>query len=146
LVMGLERENASREGISAFSTPTVVHYGTVLLVSAILVAPWRSMTGPIALVGIAGFGGIAYVLRVTLLAKRVSGYEPDLDDWIWYSLMPLVAYAALLVGAVMLVALPADAMFGIAGSVALLLLIGVRNAWDIVTYLAVKEVDPPDRR
>src|SRR5947209_6821558 len=29
-------------GLAAFTTPTVVHFGTVLLVAAMLSAPWRS--------------------------------------------------------------------------------------------------------
>ena len=143
LVMGAERQNASRDGVSAFSTPTVVHYGTVLVLSAILLAPWRSITGPVALVGFVGLGGIAYVLRVVLLSKRLAAYRPDLDDWFWYSILPFVGYGALIAGAILLVAIPADALFAVAGGVALLLAIGIRNAWDIVTYIAIGQRERP---
>src|ERR1700736_2928532 len=51
-----------RDGLSTFSTPTVVHFGAALLVSAILSAPWHSLVPPAALLGIAGLYGVVYVL------------------------------------------------------------------------------------
>ena len=34
----------------AFATPTIVHFGTVLLLSAVLTAPWRGVRGPVIVV------------------------------------------------------------------------------------------------
>jgi hypothetical protein len=31
---------------AAFATPTIIHFGSVLLLSAILSAPWHGVTGP----------------------------------------------------------------------------------------------------
>ncbi len=127
----------SRDGISTFSTPTVMHFCTALLVSATLVAPWKTLTfAPIA-VGIVGVYGIVYVARVMLLTKRLTAYRADIEDWLWYNVLPLLAYAALLGGAAALRGWPATALFGIAGGVLLLIFIGIRNAWDVVTFLAV---------
>jgi hypothetical protein len=43
LVAGQERERRSPDGIAAFGTPTVAHFGVALLGSAILSAPWSSL-------------------------------------------------------------------------------------------------------
>ncbi|MBV8117920.1 MAG: hypothetical protein JOZ01_08060, partial [Candidatus Eremiobacteraeota bacterium] len=44
LVMGTQRLTQSRDGVSTFSTPTVVHFCSALFVSALLAAPWHALT------------------------------------------------------------------------------------------------------
>src|SRR5437868_1342877 len=51
---------ASPEAGAAFATPTVVHFSAVLLLSAILRAPWQSTSTVAALWGLVGFAGMAY--------------------------------------------------------------------------------------
>jgi hypothetical protein len=143
LVTGVERLRRAKDGISTFSTPTVVHFCAALFASAILSAPWRSLFFPAALLGLAGLYGIVYVLRVMYRAKRMTVYSPDLEDWAWYSVLPLVAYGVILTGAIMLPTLPIDALFVLAAGVTLLIFTGIRNAWDIVTYIVTELLDPP---
>ncbi len=145
LVTGVERLRRAPDGISAFSTPTVVHFGTVLLVSAILSAPWRSLAYPATVLGIAGLCGIAYLSRVTFLAGRLRAYKPDLEDWAWYMFLPFVAYGTVLASAIVLFAFPVQALFVLAAGVALLTFIGIRNAWDIVTFIAIGDHDEPPK-
>lgn len=145
LVSEVRRQNTP-DGISTFSTPTVMHFAAVLLTSTILVAPWPSLAFPSALLGIAGFLGAAYLLRVTLQTKRLSTYTPDAEDWAWFSVLPFVAYGAILGGAIALRLSPVDAMFALATGIVGLIFIGIRNAWDVVTYLAVGSGDPPTEK
>jgi hypothetical protein len=63
-------------------------------------------------------------------------YRADLEDWIWYTVLPFVAYGVILIGAIALWTLTVKALFAVGGGVVLLLLIGIRNAWDVVTFLA----------
>ena len=142
LVTRVERPG-TRDGTSTFSTPTVVHFCAALLVSAILSAPWHSLVGPAALLGLSGLCGVVYVLRLMYRTRRLTAYNPDLEDWAWYTILPFVAYGAILVGAIMLPAIPVQALFALAGGVMLLIFIGIRNAWDIVTYIAVGLKDEP---
>ena len=37
---------------SAFATPTIIHFGTALLLSAVLRVPWRSIIPPAAILGL----------------------------------------------------------------------------------------------
>jgi hypothetical protein len=143
LVMNVERARRSPDGISTFSTPTVAHFGTALLASAILTAPWHSLFQPAILLGLIGLSGVVYVLRVTHRTKKLTSYSADVEDWIFYSCLPLIAYFVILVGAIVLRAFPANALFGLAAGVTLLLFVGIRNAWDIVTYIATGLGEPP---
>jgi hypothetical protein len=146
LVTGAERLRKAPDGVSMFSTPTVVHFGTALLVLAILSAPWHSLAYPAALLGLAGLYGVVYVLRVTFLTRRQSVYSPDIEDWIWHGILPFVAYGAILAAAIMLSAIPVGALFALGGGGVFLIFIGIRNAWDIGTYIAVGGLDEPPRR
>lgn len=139
LVMGWTRRRRSTDGLSVFSTPTVVHFGATLLVATILMAPWHSVAPPAVLVGLTGLVGIAYMLRLIYRTRNLASYRADLDDWAWYNILPFVAYGALCLGGFWGVASIERSLFVVAGAAVLLMFIGIRNAWDIVTYIAVSE-------
>lgn len=136
LLRAREIETA-RDGISTFSTPTVMHFGAVLLISAVLSAPWHTPFYAAISVGFIGFLGVAYLMRVAYRTKRYLDYRADLEDWIWYTVLPLVAYGVITIAAIALFTLVVKALFAVGGGVVLLLLIGIRNAWDVVTFLAM---------
>lgn len=130
------RHLATTGALSAFGTPTVVHLGGALLVSALMSAPWPSMV-PLALaLGICGLGGLAFGAVVFRRARRQTGYTPVWEDWLWYAVLPCVGYAALTVTAVLLPTHPELAAFLAGGATLGLLFIGIHNAWDSVTHIA----------
>ncbi|HMD02411.1 MAG TPA: hypothetical protein VKG44_05540 [Candidatus Baltobacteraceae bacterium] len=139
LVTGTERLARSRDGIAIFSTPTVTHLGAALLVSAFFCVPWQSLVPIADLTALVGTVGVFYMLRITFRARRLRNYRPDVEDWFWYAMLPFVAYATLVFGAVVLPIVPQHALFGVAGAVLLLIFIGIHNAWDVVTFLAVDD-------
>jgi hypothetical protein len=145
LTTGREARSAARnrDGISTFSTPTVMHFAGVMLVSAVLCAPWRRLAVAAILLAAMGLFGLGYILRVAVRARRFIEYRADLEDWAWYMILPFVAYGALFGGAVALPMIPEDALFAIGLGVVLLILIGIRNAWDVVTFLAMGGGAPP---
>jgi len=143
LVTEVERLRRSPDGLSAFGTPTVAHFSAALLVSAILSAPWHSLLAPAIVLGLAGLFGVVYIVRAARRATRLTEYRADLDDWVWYTIIPLAAYGAILVGAITLPSIPVKALFALAGGSLLLVFIGIRNAWDIVTFIAIQPPDKP---
>ena len=143
------RTGSSMREIRAFGTPTVMHFCAALLVSAVASAPWRELSGPALCLGACGAAGIVYSLMVIRHARRQTGYQPDVEDWIWFNALPLVAYAALLAAAILLPWHPTASLFVIAATSLLLLFVGIHNSWDTVTYIAVERSqapkDGPDR-
>jgi hypothetical protein len=130
--------------IAAFGTPTIMHFSGVLLVAAIISSPWRSLNGPALCLVTAGLAGLCYSAIVVRRARRQTGYAPVLEDWIWHAALPLAAYAILLVGAIALRWRPAAALFDVALAELLLLYIGIHNAWDAVTFIAVERPKRPE--
>jgi hypothetical protein len=98
------------------------------------------------LLGLAGLGGVTYVIIVFRRARGQTDYEPVLEDWLWHTVFPLISYAALVVAAFLLPVYPAPALFVIAAATVLLLFIGIHNAWDNVTYIAIELSQPENTR
>jgi hypothetical protein len=62
-----------------------------------------------------------------------------LEDWIWHCALPLIAYMALFVAAIVLQSDPATSLFVVGGTALLLLFVGIHNAWDSVVYIALHQ-------
>ncbi len=143
LLADLERhESTLNAGISAFNSPTVVHFCTVLLMALILSAPWPAFWSVGLALGLLGLGEVFYLFTVIRWMRRVPGYETPLKDWLWYVAVPLGAHIVLIGSAVMLLANPALALYLIAVVMLVLMFTGIRNAWDLVTFLAVERARP----
>ena len=142
LIAESRRRTTARE-LSAFSTPNVVHFCAVLLMSAILSAPWRGLSNVSLALAACGVAGLVYGVMVVTRARRQTTYRPVFEDWLWHVVLPPFAYALLLVSAILLPSRPQRALF-VAGAAALLLLfIGIHNAWDAVTYFATGGLQTP---
>ena len=135
------RKRRTIEQLDAFATPTIVHFCAVLLIGAMLSAPWESLASAAVALGIVGVGGILYVAIIMRRVKRQSNYQLVFEDWLFHTGLPLVAYAAVLTAGLTLTRDTSDAAFGVAGASLLLLFIGVHNAWDTVTFLATEKGD-----
>lgn len=142
LIAEAKRQSTAQE-VSAFGTPTVVHFCSVLLMSAILSAPWQGLSRVAPALGACGLAGVVYCLIVVRRARRQAGYRPVFSDWLGHAVLPLIAYALLLSAAILLPAYPQRALFVIGAMSLLLLFIGIRNAWDGVTYVAVGAFQTP---
>jgi hypothetical protein len=129
------RTNAG--ALSAFGTPTVVHFAGALLVSAIMSSPWSSVGLLSVALGMCGVGGLAYGTIVLRRARRQKDYEPVWEDWLWHTILPYASYAALTMSAVLLRIDPHRALFVIGAAALGLLLIGIHNAWDTVIHIVV---------
>jgi hypothetical protein len=131
------RRRPTAEPISAFATPTVVHLGGALLVSALMNAPWPSLVPTSVALAMCGLGGLGYGAVVVRRARHQTHYRPVWGDWFWYAISPCGAYAGLAMAAPLLNAATQLALFLIGGAALGLLLIGIHNAWDSVTHLVV---------
>ena len=139
------RMRRSSGTLAAFGTPNVVHFGAALLVAAILSAPWQALWYAGLLLGLCGLGGVTYAVIVVRRARRQTDYQPVLEDWLWHTVFPFVSYTALVVASLLLPGNPAPALFGIGAATLLLLFIGIHNAWDTVTYIAIEYSQPENK-
>ncbi len=118
----------------AFSTPTIVHFGVVLLLSAIGSAPWKDMTIVTILWGLVGLCGVVYIVVVALRMRVQSAYQPVFEDWLFHVLLPFAAYAVLAISAYVAQFYTSSALFLVGATALVLLFVGIHNAWDAVTY------------
>ena len=143
--------STSGRSIAAFGSPVVVHFGSALLLSAILSAPWISLTPVAWTTAILGLSGLAYGVVVLRRARVQQEYSPVASDWIWHTILPNAAYAAVVIAAMGLARSTDVALFTLGGSALLLLFIGIRNSWDTVTYIVIfhrrqRDADPASAR
>jgi hypothetical protein len=147
LIADQEVASTSRE-IDAFGTPTIVHFGVVLLLSGILSAPWHGMGWPALLLAACGVAGLMYSSFVVRRATRQTSYHMVLEDWIFFALLPILAHGILMAAGLTLRSHPERALFGVAITSLLLLFVGIHNAWDTVTFIAVsrREADEAKKK
>jgi hypothetical protein len=122
------------EASAAFATPSVVHFGVVLLLSAIVSAPWGGIAPVAVLWGVVGLCGIVYAIVVTRRVRLQTNLQPVFEDWLFHVLLPLAAYAMLAGAACVAHWHTRPALFVVAATAALLLFVGIHNAWDNVMY------------
>lgn len=136
------QRRSSNEQINAFGTPTIVHFSLALLLSAILNAPWTALPQVAVTVGLTGVGGLVYGVIVARRMRRQRDYIPVLEDVLWHLIFPLVAYAILILAAILLLGGWTPALFGVAAVTLALLFIGIHNSWDTVTFLVTEFMKP----
>ena len=130
-----ERPPADAERASgAFASPTIVHFGVALLLSALLNAPWQSITVPAVLWGLVGFSGVVYTAFVALRIRRQEAYQPGFEDWLFHVAVPLAAYAILALSSFAALSQTREALFGVGFAALVLLFTGIHNAWDSAAY------------
>jgi len=134
LIAGMPRTPGTAQAGHAFATPTVVHFATVLLLSALLSAPWHTIDTPADLWGLLGLCGFAYSLIVARRMRVQTAYQPVFEDWLFHALLPLAAHAMLAIAAFATRNHLRVALCVVAAAALLLLFIGIHNAWDTVTY------------
>ena len=122
------------EAGAAFATPTIVHFGSVLLVAALLRAPWQTITMPAALWGLVGVTGVVYTVIVVRRMRKQTVYQPEFEDWLFHVVLPLTAYAILALSPFTAGSHTREALFGVGAAALLLLFVGIHNAWDGIAY------------
>lgn len=144
VVMTLIAENPTKgvsEAGSAFSTPTVVHFCVVLLLSALVRIPWETIISAALAWGAVGLGGLAYTSITVRRMHAQAVYSPVFEDWLFHALLPLAAYVILVISALLVGEHTHEALLGVGATALLLLFVGIHNAWDAVYYHIVMKAD-----
>jgi hypothetical protein len=134
LIAETPNARADAQAGAAFSTPSVVHFGVVLLLSALISAPWHSIGAVGVVWGLVGITGIVYASIVARRMRLQTAYRPVFEDWLFHCLLPFAAYAILAVAAYVAQSHARPALFMVGATTLVLLFVGIHNAWDAVTY------------
>jgi hypothetical protein len=140
---GAERQTRL-QAASIYMSPTVFHLVVVVALSGTALAPRLPAAIVSALVGVCALIGVihlAYVAHGILSPKTPA--PPHWSDIWCYGVGPFVLYLALGGAAATADLAPREAPYVIAGTSLALLLLAIRNAWDLVTWLAPAAADPP---
>ena len=121
------------EAGAAFSTPTIVHFSAVLLLSALLRAPWETGAAADTACAVLGLAGSIYALVTAWRMRTQTTYKPDFEDWLCHAILPATAYV-LLAASAFAALFHHEALFGIGGAALLLLFSAIHNSWDAVAY------------
>jgi hypothetical protein len=89
------------------------------------------------LLGLLSGGMVLYQIIVIWRMWRMPHYQSTLEDWLWYIVLPLLADILFIVAAILLAKNPVLALYLVGSAMLLLLIVGIRNAWDNVTFLAL---------
>jgi hypothetical protein len=143
LTSGYDRDRAQR-GQSIYMTPTMLHFAVVLAVSAMTLVPGLTAFRATALLAVATLVGLINTLWAAYgIGFRRLGVPPHWTDVWLYGAAPAMIYLAL-GGACVGFALGTDwAPHALAVLLLALLLLGIRNAWDLVTWMAPTRNQPP---
>ena len=127
-------------GVRSFISPIAVHFTAAMTVSAVMLAPDL----PAALLGGAlmtgGVGLIVYMLWTRANRQWLASRLPILD-WIWYIGLPIAAFLLIIGSGIAIVLHATFGPYTVAGATVLLIIIGIRNAWDIVVWMTTKSQD-----
>ncbi len=88
------------------------------------------------------FGAVASLLYLayTRAHQRWRLHKLPPLDWIWFVGMPLLSYLLLLLAGLGFLADVAFAMYGVAVGLVLLVITGIRNAWDLVLWTSQQQL------
>ncbi len=143
------REKAMH-GAAIYMTPTVFHFAVVLVTSALTAVPQLPQRAAAVAVGALGVLGLGYAINISwmLRTQRVTPETPHWTDLWCYGVAPSAIYVAMVAAAVTLERGETWAPYAVAAVSIALLLLSIRNAWDLVTWLApaateAKAQDPP---
>jgi hypothetical protein len=124
-ILTRERSDAAH----AYLTSTVIHLGGVVLTGLLTMVPemeWRGF-GIVLIAG--GAIGCGYEAITAVAVRR---YRVDWTDQFWYTALPLIGYGGLVAAGGLSVVANPHAVALLAAASVLLLICGVRNAWDMI--------------
>ena len=136
LTSNMDRDQALR-GASRYMTPTVTEFSAALLVSAIAAAPLDAGLQTAFLVLLALVLAVwALVNCWRMFLRPLDAHQAHWTDPWFYAVAPAGAYLALAVVASRGWAL------GVGVTAVAILMLGVRNAWDLITWIAPRQPGP----
>jgi hypothetical protein len=122
-------------GVRAFFTPIIIYFTTSVVASAVMMAPAVRPWVLAAVLMLVGVGGLAYMVATGAHDQWRLNKLPTVD-WYWFVGLPTLGYVIFLPAAVGVGMQASFGLYCVAAAALLLLVIGIRNAWDVVLWIA----------
>jgi hypothetical protein len=122
-----------------YMSPIAFHFTSALFVSAIALVPTHTRLSLGALIALNAVAGVVYAAFV--LRRMLSDNIADLADKVCYGAIPLCAYVVGLVAAYLICDGSVHGPEFLAATTLLLLMVNIRNAWDLMLSLSRRRVE-----
>ena len=133
-----DAQRVQPRGLKLFVTPTIVHFGTVLAIAALLAMPHLHVVTLSCGFALGGAAGLIYVAWIAYqIGMSEIQYVPVAEDWIFNVIVPFLVHACLLLFAWLVWQHTQLTLFGVALITLILLFTGIHNAWDIAVWMAI---------
>jgi hypothetical protein len=130
-----ERQGPTR----TFTSPVLAHYTYILFVSLLALAPLDN-DGLLAIIlGISA--GAAFLYSAVICVKVLRSAVSDHDDRFAYGVGPPAAYGAVVAAAYMIGTRAPAGPALLAAALIFLLLVNIRNAWDLTVFFVQRRTD-----
>jgi hypothetical protein len=123
-------------GIRSFLSPTVVHFSSVLIICLLATVPtenWSLLGVFLTVVGLIGLSYSAWIWR--RMTKHGLTASIDVADRLWYAFWPIAGYLLVAISGAGLELHALRGLDVLAIALILLLLTGIRNAWDMTIWI-----------
>jgi hypothetical protein len=118
-----------------FLSSSVIHFSSIVIVCLIVLAPGQSWVSFGVMIAGCGIFGVAYYCLTWRDSVRDGlSKSIDLEDRIWYGILPLIGYLFEAVAGFTLLSRMNMGCVGLALSMGMLLVVGIHNAWDITVW------------
>jgi hypothetical protein len=127
--------------MKSFVTPTVVLFASAMFICIVVTVPthtWMTLAG---VLGAGGALGLVYSGNILVSLVVRHNFKVDLEDRMYYALTPVIGYALVVATAVMLFRQSHQSLNVMAAALLVLLLAGIRNAWDMTLWIVLKTPD-----
>lgn len=124
--------------VRAFVSPNAVFFTATLVVSSLFLVPGLSAR----MIGVLlcfGAGASLVYLACTRGHQQWRHNKLPVLDWVWFVGLPFLSYLLLLFAGVGLLVELSFAIYGVAAGLVLLVVTGIRNAWDLVLWTAQQQ-------
>jgi hypothetical protein len=130
--LSAERSSKTR----TYMSPVVLHFTAVLFASILGLVPSHNPTSFGLLIAAGALAAATYA--IVIVTRVLKDDTIDLADRLAYGISPLIGYAAGLVAAGLFLIDSHRAPEVLAGALVWLLIVNIRNAWDLMLFLSEK--------
>ncbi len=127
-----------RNAMQAFISPTVVNFAAALFICIGVMVPSQTWLSLGLLLSAGGVAGLIYAGRVWVQMFVRRSFHVDMVDRMFYATVPLLGYLLVLAAGILLLLRLRWSAEVAAAALVVLMFAGVRNAWDMTTWIMMR--------